>query len=415
MLAGLAPPASAQEAEEQESTCVWDGIVQAYTDLFDPYLWPWQTPQNLELLMTPEEHAELGLRVGEPEGWEDGLRTSLTDPTFEWWYFDGHLDDGSTVVVVYYTKPQFAVPLLSESAPFVQIDITRPDGTAISKLEMIDPDDATFSTAGLDVALGNNIAKDVSGDLSEFHFTINLDDVSADLTLVRTTPAWRPGTGIIRYGDPADEYFGWLPSVPNGDLTGTLTYDGAEHTVSGSGYHDHNWGNANMAMLMKDWWWTRSQVEDYTIIAVDMHMKNKFGNNKHTPVFVVMNEDEVLIDQVAIAQESGLDQAMEMRLSQCRWHRDSDYFGFTPKRQTFTMEEENGDYAKVTYNSTALIASVDLLEGAGLTDVEKTLARIIGKKPWYSRWQSDVRLQFDIDGVRFDGNGIGTVELMELE
>jgi hypothetical protein len=30
-----------------------------------------------------------------PEKWEDGIRTSGEKRTYEWWYFDAHLDDGA--------------------------------------------------------------------------------------------------------------------------------------------------------------------------------------------------------------------------------------------------------------------------------------------------------------------------------
>jgi len=36
---------------------------------------------------------------------EDGMRTTGKRGTFEWWYFDAHLDDGLKVVIVFFTKP----------------------------------------------------------------------------------------------------------------------------------------------------------------------------------------------------------------------------------------------------------------------------------------------------------------------
>src|SRR3954462_13311559 len=36
---------------------------------------------------------------------EDGMRTTGEKDSYEWWYFDAHLDDGSSLVVVFYTKP----------------------------------------------------------------------------------------------------------------------------------------------------------------------------------------------------------------------------------------------------------------------------------------------------------------------
>ena len=53
----------------------------------------------------PRDYERLGLIPGVNQPWEDGLRTAAADGTFEWWYFDAHLDDGSTVTVEFHTKP----------------------------------------------------------------------------------------------------------------------------------------------------------------------------------------------------------------------------------------------------------------------------------------------------------------------
>jgi hypothetical protein len=39
------------------------------------------------------------------EQWEDGLREDTGPGSFEWWYFDAHFEDGTTAVIVFYTKP----------------------------------------------------------------------------------------------------------------------------------------------------------------------------------------------------------------------------------------------------------------------------------------------------------------------
>jgi len=49
---------------------------------------------------------KLNLKQGStPEIWEDGIRTGGVKGTYEWWYFDTHLDDGSTMVIIFFTKP----------------------------------------------------------------------------------------------------------------------------------------------------------------------------------------------------------------------------------------------------------------------------------------------------------------------
>ena len=55
---------------------------------------------------TPEDFARLGIQPGRIEGFEDGMRTQGGPGGYEWWYFDSHLRDGSSLVIVFYTKPQ---------------------------------------------------------------------------------------------------------------------------------------------------------------------------------------------------------------------------------------------------------------------------------------------------------------------
>src|SRR6202171_5370129 len=58
--------------------------------------------------------------------WEDGARTDNRRGTYEWWYFDAHLDDGSSLVVVFMNK-DLAAPndLLT---PTIRVDLDLADG-----------------------------------------------------------------------------------------------------------------------------------------------------------------------------------------------------------------------------------------------------------------------------------------------
>ena len=41
---------------------------------------------------TPDDYARFGLSSTSIEPWEDGARTDDSAGTYEWWYFDAHLD-----------------------------------------------------------------------------------------------------------------------------------------------------------------------------------------------------------------------------------------------------------------------------------------------------------------------------------
>ena len=41
------------------------------------------------------DYERLGLARHDIKAWEDGARTDDRPGTYEWWYFDAHLDDGA--------------------------------------------------------------------------------------------------------------------------------------------------------------------------------------------------------------------------------------------------------------------------------------------------------------------------------
>jgi hypothetical protein len=73
--------------------------------------------------------------------------------------------------------------------------------------------------------------------------------------------AWRPKSGHIYFGAEGQEkLFAWLPSVPQGVAQVSYKIGREEYRASGSGYHDHNWGNVPMQTLMHNWYWARANI-----------------------------------------------------------------------------------------------------------------------------------------------------------
>ncbi|MFT3713493.1 MAG: lipocalin-like domain-containing protein [Archangium sp.] len=253
------------------------------------------TVQPSRALTTDADHKRFNLMPGRIEPWEDGLRT---DPTvsgnWEWWYLDGHLDDGSTLVVVFFTKPIDGAdgPL----RPMVRVDLNRPDGTKVTRLVEVDP--STFSSAK-DTCNVRAGANRFEGDLHTYRIHLALPELSGDITLTGEVAPWRPGAGVITFGAKDEKYFAWLPSVPHGTLEGSLTIGGAAPlNLKGSGYHDHNWGNASLAGLVHDWYWGRARVGEYSIIAAYITSEAQYGTN-HFPLMLVAKGDQVLVGDSA--------------------------------------------------------------------------------------------------------------------
>jgi hypothetical protein len=221
---------------------------------------------HLRLADRPADYARLGIAPAEIAEFEDGQRIGTERGRYEWWYFDAHLDNGATVVVVFYTKPNVSPngPL----APRITINITLPDGRSYVKLLDTRPELFNASKSGCDVRIGTNR---FFGDLKRYYITATIEEVSVEVELMGDVPAWRPKSGHIYFGnfgtEGREKLFAWLPSVPHGQASVRYRIGNEEYRASGSGYHDHNWGDVPMQTLMHNWYWARANIGPYTVIA----------------------------------------------------------------------------------------------------------------------------------------------------
>src|ERR1700730_11050981 len=109
---------------------------------------------RLRLAGRPADYQKLGIDPVEVAQFEDGQRIGTEKGRYEWWYFDAHLDNGATVVVVFYTKPNVSPngPL----APRVTINITLPDGRIYDKVLDTTPEMFNASKSTCNVKIGTN-------------------------------------------------------------------------------------------------------------------------------------------------------------------------------------------------------------------------------------------------------------------
>jgi predicted secreted hydrolase len=313
----------------------------------------------------------------QPEIWEDGIREQTGPGHFEWWYFDGHLDDGSTVVLVYLTKPYETIdkPL----TPSVYIDITAPDGAKYSTKKYYPQDQFSASDKKCDVKIGANTA---TGDLATYSCHADEDGLAADLVFTGTVPTWRPGVGKYYFGRDYAKYFGWLPAIPYGSVSGTLTYNGKTVAVAGSGYHDHNWGNVSLASVMNYWYWGRMHTGDYTAIFVQMTASQRYGFKK-LPVFMFAKGGEILADN-----------QNNLTLQAGDFVRHESSKNCYPREIVFAYRN-GGDNISIALDDPELINEQDLL--ATLPPFLQILGRIFAS-PYYLRFNGTMTLAVTHDG-----------------
>jgi hypothetical protein len=201
------------------------------------------------------DYARLGLARDDIEPWEDRARTDDRPGSYEWWYFDAHLKDGAKLVVVFMDK-DVATPQ-KPLDPTIRLNLDLVDGRSFEKIVTFDP--ALWSSAKdhADVRIGENR---FTGDLRTYRINATVDEITVDITLEREVSSWRPETGYMLFGEERNLEFSWLPAVPQGKVTAKYSIGEEQHETTGTGYHDHNWGNVGLMDVIHNWYWARGQA-----------------------------------------------------------------------------------------------------------------------------------------------------------
>ncbi len=251
---------------------------------------------------TDADFARLGISRDEIVAREDGMRTTGESGTYEWWYFDTHLDDGSTLVLVFYTKP-FINGIKAGLTPMVSCELDRPDGTHVQFQDTFPASSFSAATDKADVTIASNTFRNTAWSEDgreplQYQIHVEHDDLVFDVDLVGQVRPWRPGTGYMYFGSQDEHYFAWLPSVPQGRVVAKLTRGGSEETLQGVGYHDHNWGETPMPRLINHWYWGRAQAGDYSIVASYITAEHRFDSTD-IPIFMVSRGDRLIVDDAS--------------------------------------------------------------------------------------------------------------------
>ena len=349
---------------------------------------PISNDATLHLAAAPEDFKALGIGK-EIEVREDGRRTPKSSEYFEWWYFDGLLDDG-TVVVVWFGDNW----LYGSQKRAVNIELTPPGKPTRRVMRTFD-DPGAFASDQANVQIGPHSFK---GNLQTYAIHVDAAEtggVGCDLTLRRRVASYRPATGYIKAGD---RFFAWLVAVPEGAVTGTLTADGVTRQVTGSGYHDHNWGNVSPADLFDNWWWGRGRSGDQTIIASDIHGKAAVGGTD-IPLFFVADDHRVQVN--AYGSDVSAVESGPVR------HPDPNHERPIDSAVSFATADGSRAEFKI---SDRLLTSSSLLSDQSF--IKKAVAAIMSIKPWYSRFVSPITLKLPGQSSH---EGEGTLEYFELK
>jgi len=248
------------------------------------------TTHTASIANLDEDYRRIGISRDEITRREDGARTDGRSGTYEWWYFDAHLDNGAKLVVIFMTKDLSAPkrPL----SPMIRMNLDLPDGRSLNFIRDYPADSFSAATDHADVRIAGNR---FTGDLTHYEIDAEIDDVKVHVTLDAQIRPWRPETGYLVFGEKRDLEFSWLPAVPQGAVHGSYEVGGIRTEVTGVGYHDHNWGNVGMMSIINDWYWARGQAGPYSVIASYITAHEKYGYDP-IPIFMLARDGQIVAD-----------------------------------------------------------------------------------------------------------------------
>jgi|GEM_PF-369638 len=216
-----------------------------------------------------------------PSNVDDALHTK--DGTiYEWWYLDAVFDNGYSMS----TSWQIVDPSLiggKNQTRLVQFAIYDPSGKKTSVDANFAEKDCTASKTSCDVTMGTNTLK---GNLVHYDIVFQDKDLGCKLSFDSLAEGFRnPPDGLSYFTKNPDRWIGWTIAQPRATVTGTLTLNGKEIPVRGTGYHDHNWGNVALSDMYNYWYWGRIFLPDYSFIYSVGEMIDSLGKKPSSVIF----------------------------------------------------------------------------------------------------------------------------------
>jgi hypothetical protein len=267
-----------------------------------------------------------------------------------------------------------------------------PDGRTFVKLLDTRPELFNASKSTCDVRIGTNR---FVGDLKRYHITASIEEISVDIELTGDVPAWRPKSGHSYFGvDGREKLFAWLPAVPHGPASVRYRIGDEQHRASGSGYHDHNWGDVPMQTLMHNWYWARASAGPYTIIASYITATAAY-RYKTQIVYMLAKDGKIIADDDA-----------KVSFESDRVATDSKTGKPVADVTRYTYHDADTSYV-VSFERQTTILQAILTDRAPL--LKRIIARLIGFDGAYHRFTGKVTIEKFEDGVpveRFDDRAI---------
>ncbi|MGE0632210.1 MAG: hypothetical protein AB7O96_07365 [Pseudobdellovibrionaceae bacterium] len=243
---------------------------------------------------------------------------------YEWFYFDTHNPDGSSIVIAFLGPNPYDVSTSTLIKPSgiknhvgVLVQVVTAEGKRLQVLDYSRNNDIEFSSAPFKLRIGNSVLnmKKMPNQLPEYFIELDAIDkdtgirIKANITMEALMKGWKHKEGYV-YTDGKD-YHKWFVTVPKGEVSGSYEFVSTKgHLLyrnlmnKSSGYHDHNYGTLPISDTTDGWYWGRAEVGDKTIIYTQVWGKSgpaflgdmTYRKNPPSTMFYMATENEILVD-----------------------------------------------------------------------------------------------------------------------
>jgi len=203
-------------------------------------------------------------------------------PFIEWWYFDAKLDNGYTVTIGVQI-----LNILAKGIITTRLTLYNQGSVVLKNYEKYSFRDLFASTETPSVTVaGKQLIVGTYDDLSNcfiYDVAIETPDGAVSLHFVGCTKGWK------RQQQTGDW---WAVVLPRANVTGTITISGMQMNVTGTGYHDHNWGIGPSIISRFGWFWGTCGSSNYSVTWAEVSTTRRIQR----PIMVVNKKDGGYLD-----------------------------------------------------------------------------------------------------------------------
>jgi len=312
---------------------------------------------------------------------------------FEHWYFDARLDNGWSVIGFL-----FVADMVTGKSG-VELHLYQPNGVHYRTVRRYSAAEIRTSLTRCEVHIGDNYVVEEPGadQGAVFHLRLAAGDLAFELTYRSLLPGWKPGAGLTRYGDT--DFLAWVVPAPRAAVTGTVRLGETATAVSGVGYHDHNWGVADLKRILWYWYWGRLYTDEVTLLYAVVQTGRRYGEACSTPLMLAYGDRIVLsTGEITVTAGPGVFQPRAQRTYPA-WLRLAG-----PQELCLQLEVQE------VIDAHNFLDDVPVVRAPWL----QPLAHRLWGRPGYFRFNSAFTLRVQLEGRRLEQQGTLLHEMIAL-